>query len=352
MILKKLALESFRNLGRREIELSGGLNLVVGQNTSGKTNLLEAVAVLARGRSFRGGKDQEMVAYSKQMAKIRGEVAEGEKLEVFLSQGEVAGVRTPKKRYLVNGVARRAVDFVGTLKAVVFRPEDLEMVTGSPSRRRDYWDALLEQTDREYYRASLSYRKGLRQRNRLLEQIREGKTTRAALFFWDRLLVENGGLLGRKRREWLDFVNSRPDYFGDLEVVYRQSPISPERLAEYAGREVAAGVTLIGPHRDDFSLLAKEGEKRRDLAVFGSRGEQRLAIFSLKLAELEFMHQKTGQRPVLLLDDIFSELDQENREKLLAVIPKQQTLMTVTETDQVEKSLWQGWQKIELAGKA
>ncbi len=201
MILKKLVLESFRNLGRREIELSGGLNLIVGQNTSGKTNLLEAVAVLARGRSFRGGKDQEMVAYSKQMAKIRGEVAEGEKLEVFLSQGEVAGVRTPKKRYLVNGVARRAVDFVGILKAVVFRPEDLEMVTGSPSRRRDYWDALLEQTDREYYRASLSYRKGLRQRNRLLEQIREGKTTRAALFFWDRLLVENGGLLGRKRRE-------------------------------------------------------------------------------------------------------------------------------------------------------
>lgn len=338
MILRELSLLGFRNFGKRGFAFSSRLTLVVGANASGKTNLLEAIYLLARGSSFRGGKNEEMISQRTEMARVKGVLAQGEGLEVVLTRGEVNGVKTPKKRHLLNGVAKRMMDFVGQLKVVVFRPEDLEIVIDSPSIRREYLDSVLEQVDREYRRASLSYQKGVRQRNRLLEQIREGERERAALFFWNKLLVENGRVLTSKREEYIDYINDQPDYFGDLEIEYDKSIISPERLEKYKKEEVAVGMTLVGPHRDDFKLGIRSARGRvRDLHVYGSRGEQRLAVFSLKLAELEFMAEKTGKRPLLLLDDIFSELDEGNRRRLLEVMPKQQTILTATDLGAVEK---------------
>jgi DNA replication and repair protein RecF len=353
MVLKKLSFANFRNFGKKNFEFSAQTTLVVGKNASGKTNLLEAIYLLANGRSFRGGKDEEMIDYKSQIANLKSQTELNqakEKLEIILTRGEVQGIKTPKKRYLVNGVAKRAMDFVGNLRVVLFRPEDLEIVIDSPSTRRDYLDSVLEGVDREYRRASLSYRKGLRQRNRLLEQIREKKTVRSALFFWDRLLVENGGFLTRKREEFIDFVNKQPDYFGDLKIEYDKSVISPERLEKYKEAEVGAGMTLVGPHRDDFVInaIGKTPDGKRDLSIYGSRGEQRLAVFSLKLAELEFVSQRSGGRPILLLDDIFSELDEANRARLLKVIPRQQTIITATEASMVGKEFREKMEKIEL----
>lgn len=359
MVLKKFALKNYRNFAQKKFEFSSQTTLVVGKNASGKTNLLEAVNLLSVGRSFRGGKDEEMINYQSEMATVSGEVAisiDGsgrptqEKMEIVLTKGEVEGVRAPRKRYLLNGVAKRAMDFVGTLRVVLFRPEDLEIVIDSPSTRREYFDAVLEPIDREYRRASLSYQKGLRQRNKLLEQIREGQAQRSVLFFWDKLLVGNGQLLTSKRAEFINFVNDQPDYFGDLQIEYDQSIISPEKLEKYKREEVAAGMTLIGPHRDDFKVKSQKSKIReaRDLSIYGSRGEQRLAVFSLKLAELEFVSAKTKTRPVLLLDDIFSELDESNREHLLEVIPKQQTVITATELAIVEREFREKMEKIKL----
>lgn len=345
MILSSLSLQNFRNHQKREFQFSAGKTLIVGPNTSGKTNILEAIYLLGTGKSSRVGVEREMISYGKEIARIKGEIKtkEGkEGLEIILTAGEVAGEKTAKKRYLMNGVGKRMIDFVGVLQCVFFGPEDLEIVISSPAVRRDYLDSVLEQVDREYRRVNLSYRKGLRQRNKLLEQIRDEGRPRSVLFFWNKLLVENGEVITRKREEFIEFINQQPQYFDKFEIKYDKNFISPQRLTEYAEAEIAAGMTLVGPHRDDFRIVIAE----RNLSIYGSRGEQRTAIFSLKLAELGFMAQKTKEqsafakasvgRPVLLLDDIFSELDHQHRKRLLEVIPKQQTIITTTDIHLVE----------------
>lgn len=331
MILKKLQLQNFRNYQRQEFEFASGVSLVVGSNTSGKTNLLESIYLLASGKSFRAQVEQEMIRAGKEVARVKGKTEE-EELEIILTRGEIRGERVAKKQYLLNGVRKRKMDFVGCLRAVFFGPEDLDLVVDSPATRRNYLNMVLEQVDREYRRASLSYQKGLRQRNRLLEQIRDRGLSRTALFFWDKLLIENGEIMTQKREELIDFINDQPGYFNDLRVVYHKNLISPARLEKYKDREVGAAMTLVGPHRDDFEFKDKD----RSLHAFGSRGEQRTAVFSLKLAELKFVVQKTGESPVLLLDDIFSELDHERRKRLLEVIPQQQTMITTTDIHLVE----------------
>ncbi|HUW22341.1 MAG TPA: DNA replication and repair protein RecF [Candidatus Bathyarchaeia archaeon] len=362
MVIKKIKLKNFRSFSEQVFNFSAGINLIVGKNASGKTNILEAIYLLTRGHSFRGGRDEDMVAYQTEIASINGRIALPvtgpgrpieEVLEIVLTRGKVGGIKAPRKKYLVNGVGKRAMDFVGLLRVVIFNPEDLEIVIDSPSIRRDYLDSVLEQTDREYFRASLSYKKGLRQRNKLLEQIRERQRDRSSLFFWDRLLVENGWIISRKREEFIQFINNQPDYFGDLEIEYDRSLISTERLAQYQNEEIAAAMTLVGPHRDEIKFRIKNEKLKmgsvRDLSIYGSRGEQRLAVFSLKMAELEFMAEKTSSRPVLLLDDIFSELDQSNRERLIEVVPKQQTIITTTSAKVIDSKFREGIDRIKLA---
>lgn len=331
MILKSLQLQNFRSYKDQTFKFSSGVTLIVGPNTSGKTNLLEAIYLLATGKSFRAQVEEEMISYDKELARVRVEIKSGEEkdeLEILLTTGQIGKKRVMKKQYLVNGVKKRQADFIGSLNCVLFGPEDLEIVIGSPSIRRDYLDSVLEQVDRDYRRASLSYKKSLRQRNRLLEQIRDKGRPKSSLFLWDKLLLENGDIISQKRKELIDFINQQPDYFGDLVINYEKSLLSPQRLKKYQEKEIAAGMTLIGPHRDDFTLNLVSDSEERNLHLFGSRGEQRTAVFSLKLSELEYVAKKTGQRPVLLLDDIFSELDQQRRQQLVKVIPKQQTIIT------------------------
>lgn len=336
-MIKKLTLKNFRNYAKKDFSFSTGTSLVVGPNAVGKTNLMEAIYLLATGKSFRAELEEEMIGYGQEMANVGGShftkaSRDKQSLEIILTTGQVLGKRVAKKIYKVNGVNRRMVDFVGNLKVVYFGPEDLQIIINSPSIRRDYLDSVLEQTDKEYRRASVSYKKGLRQRNKLLEQIREEGTPRSVLFFWDKLLIENGSIITQKRAEFIEFINQQPEYFGKLVVNYDKSIISPERLAKYANQEVTAGMTLVGPHRDDFQVSLE----KRNLHSFGSRGEQRTAIFSIKLAELEFMAEKTGDKPVLLLDDIFSELDYHRRAHLLEIIPHQQTIITTTDLHLIE----------------
>jgi DNA replication and repair protein RecF len=351
MIIKSLQLQNFRSYKEREFKFPQGTTLVVGPNTSGKTNLLEAIYLLATGKSFRAQTEKEMISYGKELARIKARVGNeegGEELEILLTTGQVGERRTMKKQYLFNGVKKRMIDFLGQLNCVFFGPEDLEIIIGSPSIRRDYLDSVLEQVDRDYRRANLSYKKGLRQRNKLLEQIRDKGRAESSLFLWNKLLLENGQLISQKREALINFINQQPDYFGDLIVNYEKNILSPQRLENYQPREIAAGMTLIGPHRDDFSFNLINGEEERNLHFFGSRGEQRTAVFSLKLAELEFTAEKTGQRPVLLLDDIFSELDHQRRQHLVKIIPKQQTIITTTDLHLVQPAYRKKAKVIEL----
>lgn len=335
MVLEKIELKNFRNYPRASFEFSPETTLIVGPNTSGKTNILEAIFFLALGRTFRPGLERETIYWGENLARIKGLVKDEQvDLELVLTRGEVLGKPTPFKKLLVNGVSRRLFNFVGNLQVVMFGPEDLQLVTDSPSLRRSHLDFVLEQVDREYRKRSQVYDKALSQRNRLLKLISEGRRHKTDLDYWDELLVENGSYLTKKRDEFFDFINQLPQELGEFRFVYQPSAISLERLKESQDREVVAGMTLVGPHRDEFQFKIQDC----NLSIFGSRGEQRRAVLALKLAELEFMtHQLTIGRSVLLLDDIFSELDEDNRRQVLKVVPRQQTIITTTDLGLVEK---------------
>jgi DNA replication and repair protein RecF len=336
MILSQITLQQFRSYKKQTFEFSSGVNLIVGDNTVGKTNILEAIYVLATGKSFRADMDREMIAWGEEVGRINAKCQmpnDQLKLEIVLTNGTVGGGPTPLKKCLVNGVARRMIDFIGNLRAVLFWPEHLELVTDSPSLRRRYVDSVLVQVDREYRRNLQSYERGLRQRNRLLDFINEGTATRSQLLFWNQLLIKAGSYLTDTRAEFVEFINSYEILGIRYRIQYDKSVISETRLAQYANEEVAAKATLVGPHRDDIVFYKQEHKEELDLSKYGSRGEQRLAILWLKLAEVAFIETKTGERPILLLDDIFSELDEEHRELVLGVMKKQQTIVTTAERE-------------------
>ena len=327
MILSSLALGQFRSYAKRSFTFSPDITLISGPNAAGKTNILEAIYLLATGKSFRADADREGIRWGTEMSNVKCQMSNGEdmtQLELFITIGEVGGKKVPLKKYLVNGVARRQIDFIGNLRAVLFWPEHLELVTDSPSLRRRYLDSVLVQVDREYRRNIVSYERGLRQRNRLLDLINEGKASRSQLLFWNQLLIKAGAYITDARGAFIDFVNTYHISYIAYRITYDKSVISEARLEQYKDQEVAAKATLVGPHRDDMEFFI--GDK--SLSTYGSRGEQRLAILWLKLAEVSFIQQNSGDRPILLLDDIFSELDEPHKELVMDVIDKQQTIIT------------------------
>ncbi len=360
MTIQSLTLQNFRNYSKRAFAFSPETTLIIGLNTAGKTNILEAIFMMATGRSFRAEMDREVVAWGNEMSNVKVQMSNEQetKLELFITQGEVQGQKVPLKKYLVNGVGRRMIDFVGNLRVVLFWPEDLELVTDGPSLRRRYLDSVLVQVDREYRWHLLSYERGLRQRNRLLDFINEGTAHRHQLFFWDQLLIKSGGYLTDARAQFIEFINRYQILNIKYQIEYDKSVISETRLAQYADEEIAAKATLVGPHRDDFQFKIQnskfkidDGEEDRllELSKFGSRGEQRLAILWLKLAELAYIEKQGGERPVLLLDDIFSELDYLHRALVFDLIGKQQTIITSADEYAIPGSARRRMQMIQLS---
>ncbi len=334
MKLKKLELVSFRNHLKRELRLRE-LNVIMGENARGKTNILEAIYLLATGNSFRAGKIEEMINWQQDLARVEGYIEDDEGndvvLGVTLTRGVLMGKRTPKRKYFVDRVARQKRKFVGNLMAVVFRPEDLRLIEGSPGRRRKFLDEVLGMVSWEYARALTLYEGALRRRNKILDLIRDGRARREELMFWDMTLIKNGNILTEMRREFLEFLSGLEVSFGKYEVEYDFSAISDSRLKQYEREEVLAGYTLVGPHKDDFVVRFQVSGFRfqsKDLHVYGSRGEQRLAVLFLKYGSLKYVEHKLGKVPMFLLDDIFSELDEKHRLMVLEMMEGRQTVIT------------------------
>lgn len=367
MIVTSLKLHDFRKFRKKEFIFSPSVNIVIGPNAIGKTNILESLFLLATGKSFRAEESSEMISFEKEIGRVRGEISklESEKfvLEIMLTKGEVMGVATPLKKYSINGVAKRGMDFAGVLKVVLFWPQDLELVTDSPFLRRRYLDFVLMQADREYRRTLHSYEQGLRQRNKVLEAIRDEGAHRHQLIFWDQLLIKSGEYITKKREEYIEYINKLETAQGApdsklentrYQLFYDKSIISRDRLDQYSEAEMASANTLVGPHRDDMEFRIKNYElgikeqEYRNLSHFGSRGEQRLAILWLKLAELSYIESVSDDKPVLLLDDIFSELDHEHRKIIFDMIGDQQTIMTTTDLHLLEKEKIKTAKMIEL----
>lgn len=329
MILQKIKLLNFRSYLKAGFDF-GSVTVVVGENGSGKSNLMEAIYLLAIGKSFRADRDEEMIEHNNQYSIVNVQCGDTE-LKVTI---------TDRKKFEVNGVPRRQLDFVGKLRAVLFSPQDLELITGSPSGRRRYLDFVISQMDREYRRCLISYDKGLRQRNKLLDMLRDGLADRNQLFFWDRLLIKNGDYITQAREAYLaDLAN------GAYQAEYDKSIISEMRLKQYEQEEVAAATTLVGPHRDDFVVNFNS----RDVSKFGSRGEQRMAVLWLKQGELKYLD--LDSKPALLLDDIFSELDHKHREEVSRLVDQHRQAggqVILTAADPHLLPVGQEWKQILL----
>ncbi len=336
MFLRHLSLSGFRSYKKREFDFGDGLNVVWGKNASGKTNLLEAIYLLGLGESFRAQKIDEMVNFDEELGRVEGKIenedGETKEIEVMVNRGEVSGKKVAKRRYLIDGVGKRKGDFLGELPVVLFWPEDMEILIGSPNKKRSFLDQVLIQTEQDYARSLMVYNQTLRRRNKLLDAIREGVSTRHALTFWDGLLIKHGETLSEKRGDLVNHIDllwKRSELFNGLTLVYDKSVVSEKRLEQYKKEELATGYTLVGPHKDDLQILSLNGEKReRDLSVYGSRGEQRMAVLALKMGEIYFMEERLKDKPLLLLDDIFSELDEKHKGEVLRVMKNRQVIAT------------------------
>ncbi len=383
MILQKLQLDNFRNFTKADLDLED-LTLLLGNNAQGKSNLLEAVYFLATSRSLRVEKEVQLIRRGEDFCRVSGEIEE-DRLSVVgqpvsetgkqttaqhesetrqlitnsqsIAKLEIAMQVRPyslflEKRVKVNGVTRRVADYLGHLVVVYFSPEDINLVTGSPSLRRSFLDLSLAQTDKEYKKSLLSYAGTLVSRNRLLKRVKEGVARSMELDFWNDQLVKSGGIVSSKREAFFSELNrqlsalDKKQPSGGFSLLYQQNQISEERLRQYLLREIAAGTSLVGPHRDDF-IFELDGQP---LAIFGSRGEQRTAVLELKIAELEFISRAIKGRPLLLLDDVFSELDESHRRRVTSLIFGQQTIISAVEGEKLPNELL-GQAKIIRVGK-
>lgn len=344
--LKAIWLQQFRSHKELVVKFEKPVTVVIAPNGVGKTTLLEAIFLLAMGDSFRAGMVSEMVQFGKEWGRVKGVIAaevnklsdkdkkeENNDLEAMVTTGVVQGKKTQSRLWKVNGVGRRRLDVVGKLAAVLFRPEDLRLMEGSPSRRRTYLDTPLSLTYPQYAAALSKYEEVLKKRNKLLVSIKEGEMPRSVLPFWTQQLLEAGSTLQDHRATYL-LSASQIEFPLHFSVEYLPSLITAERLAEYGDKEIMVGHTLIGPHKDDFEVklpLSQFEGQAVSVATFGSRGQQRLAVLWLKQLEHTFLTQKRGTPPLWLLDDIMSELDETSKDHVLKLLKNSQVVLTSTD---------------------
>ena len=382
MHLAHLALTDVRSFRRLAIDLAPGIYVIAGENAAGKTNLLESVAMLATTRGMRSGPDLDLIAWQAlaedplPAARLEADVetAAGRRsLEVaVIAQVAVAGVPATRagKRFRVNGVARRASDLIGQLRIVMFAADDLTIIDGPPVNRRRYLDLTISQLDPAYLRALQRYARVLEQRNSLLRRLQErGGRGLDQLDFWDDELSAAGALILARRAESVRALArdaadryaelaSTPEETLGIEYVPGVPPTVAEALREHdlqahlraaleAGRveDVRRGVSRIGPHRDDLAFLIGG----HPAGLTSSRGQQRSAALALRLAEVALSTRRTGDPPILLLDDILSELDSRRRERILRVAyGVDQVLITTPDEDRPSREELPGARRMRL----
>ncbi len=382
MYLQHLSLKNFRNYLRLELSLSAGITVLQGDNAQGKTNLLEAIVFLATSKSLRAHSDRELIhwlAHEREaipFAEVSGEIQHNgdvTRLRLVLTQQQRANTQPGiRKTVTINGVRKRVLDLLGILPVVIFMPEDVLLIAGSPSLRRRYLNILLCQIDREYCRHLEAYNKVLVRRNAQLRDLQGRQPDPHLLAYWDEALINHGAYLLHKRQAVLSRLDelARAHHTtlapqqGRLRVVYRPAlPIEntpaaeahqlslplPQELAhpphpvwsveqwralfttalENARKEeLSAGVTLLGPHRDDVMFLL-DGQ---DVRLYGSRGQQRTVALALKLAEVQVITEALNTSPILLLDDVMSELDAQRRHRVLDLVAQvPQAILTTTD---------------------
>lgn len=329
-MLTSLKLENFRNHKRAEFIL-GDVTVFIGPNGAGKSNILEAITLLAFCKSFREEDKKSLIGYDADFARI----VSGE-LEIFIQKTPTSIFKAKEK-----GIFRRKVDFIGLLPTVVFSPETLSIITGGPKERRRFLDAMISQVDREYLLRLVAFEKVKEQRNSLLQRLSKGIGAQSELEYWDQKFLEYAKAIIDRRKEVTEVLNqSLSDFYSDISgdkdqklLIEYTTTLTPEIIGDIQAiraREIGSGRSQFGPHRDDFRVILNN----HNMANYASRGEVRSAILSLKVAEIGFLENSLkdkSKKPILLLDDVFSEFDEDRRYHLDKLISGYQTIITTTD---------------------
>lgn len=337
MYIESVQLKNFRNYESLELDLSPGTNIFYGNNAQGKTNILEAIYLCGTTKSHKGSKDKDMIRFGEDEAHIRMMVNRDElsyKIDMHLRKNKAKGVA-------INGLPiKKASELFGVVNLVFFSPEDLNIIKNGPGERRRFLDLELCQLDKIYLTDLASYNHIVNQRNKLLKDIYVQPSLKSTLEIWDMQMAEYGRRIIEKRREFIRELNEtvRKIHYNltggleELEVIYEPSSEAEgleSAISSNRERDMRMKLTSVGPHRDDLCVMANGIDIRR----YGSQGQQRTAALSLKLSEIYIVKSKIKDTPILLLDDVLSELDSNRQTYLLESIHDIQTLITCTGLD-------------------
>ena len=340
MAIADIRLQNFRSYSDASFEFEPGVNIVVGPNASGKTNLLEALLIVAEGSSYRAA-DHDLIAFDKPWARLDAQTSSGERVVKLQNNGLRA-----LKSYVLDDKPFKRLTHAHTLPLVLFEPNHLQLLGGQPDARRNYLDEILERLQPGYSTQRRHYRRVLSQRNSLLKSHTSRQKLEADLFVWNIRLSELGGVIARARAGLVDQIASQiEDIYGSIShsitkvtaAYVSKLPIGHyetallHQLESHLDSDIARGYTSYGPHRDDFAVLFNS----HTAAEAASRGETRSALLALKIIELKLTESVRSPSPILLLDDVFSELDGKRRRALTSFLSPYQTFITTTDADVV-----------------
>ena len=348
MYLEKLEINKFRNYEHLYVELSKSINIIYGNNAQGKTNLLESIYVLGLTKSHRSFIDNNLINKDSNFARIKGLL----NIDDYKSTLEIIIQKTNKKLKIDNFDIKRVSDYISNLNIIIFYPEDLKIIKDSPGERRKYLNTELSQLYSNYYNSLNEYNKLLKMRNDYLKKVNENTFDKEYLLIITNYLIDKAILIYRMRNQFLKEINNYcSEIFKNItglegfKLLYKPNIDLEnnnfkeqliEKFTKLLNTEIKLGNTLIGPHRDDFEFCIGD----INLKNYGSQGQQRLAILTLKLAEIEVFKKNKGYYPILLLDDVFSELDEVKKNNLLNYINNDiQTIITTTDLNLINKDI-------------
>lgn len=348
MYLEKLEINKFRNYEHLYVELSKSINIIYGNNAQGKTNLLESIYVLGLTKSHRSFIDNNLINKDSNFARIKGLL----NIDDYKSTLEIIIQKTSKKLKIDNFDIKRVSDYISNLNIIIFYPEDLKIIKDSPGERRKYLNTELSQMYSNYYNSLNEYNKLLKMRNDYLKKVNENTLDKEYLLIITNYLIDKAILIYRMRYQFLKEINNYcSGIFKNItgldgfKLVYKPNIDLEnnnfkeqliEKFTKLLNTEIKLGNTLIGPHRDDFEFCLGD----INLKNYGSQGQQRLSILTLKLAEIEVFKKNKGYYPILLLDDVFSELDEVKKNNLLNYINNDiQTIITTTDLNLINKDI-------------
>lgn len=339
MWIKKIKIKNFRNYEKEEINLEKNINIFYGQNAQGKTNIIESIFLCSLGKSFRAKKDNEMIKLNEQNAMVEIEYEKSDR------EGKIKIEIGNKKNIYLNGIKiKKLSELLGNLNIVIFTPDDINILKGGPQNRRRFLDIMISQLRPNYMHILNLYIKTMEQRNIYLRQIKEEHKDENLLDIWDEKLSEYAIKIYEYRKEFIKKIIKKLDIIHknitnnaeQIELDYITECESKEKylklLKERRKLDIIKGFTTKGVHRDDFMIYIN----KKDIKIFGSQGQNRTAMLSLKLAELQVIYDEIGEYPILLLDDFMSELDKTRRKNFLENIEGTQVIITGTEKLDIE----------------